>query len=51
MKVLALCFLHHQGGTEENPSVHPWLARFEEKYGKQSELIELTNRLVYGETP
>ena len=51
MKVIALCFLHHQGGTQENPSVHPWRKRFEAKYGAQQELIELTNRLVYGNLP
>ena len=51
MKVIALCFLHHQGGTVELPSIHPWKKRFEAKYGTQQELIELTNRLVYGNLP
>ena len=51
MEVICLCHLHHQGGTAEFPSVHPWRKRFETKYGTQQELIELTNRLVYGNLP
>ena len=54
-KVLALCNGHHQSGNkhpnpdgEPYPSIHPWKKRFETKYGTQQELIELTNRLVYG---
>jgi len=46
MRVLALCFLHHQGGTEENPSIHPWKTRFQEKYGTQTELLNWTKELL-----
>ena len=40
-QVLPLCFKHHQGGTEDSPSVHPWKRRFEERYGSQEYLIKL----------
>ncbi len=40
-RVLPLCFQHHQGGDGETViPVHPWKARFEAKYGKQSELLD-----------
>lgn len=42
LKVLALCGPHHQVGGTEAPSIHPWKARFEEKYGTQVELLTLT---------
>ena len=38
MKVLPLCGFHHQHGTEDDPSVHPWKARFEQRYGTQAQL-------------
>lgn len=41
-KVLALCAGHHQTGGTEAPSIHPWKARFEAKYGSQEELLEWT---------
>jgi len=40
MQVLPLCFKHHQGGTEDSPSVHPWKRRFEERYGTQQSLLQ-----------
>jgi hypothetical protein len=45
-KVLPLCFNHHQGGNEFYPSIHPWLARFEKKYGSQEELMFLCNKII-----
>lgn len=39
MKVLFLCAQHHQTGGKEAPSVHPWVRRFEQKYGTQESLI------------
>ena len=39
MKVLFLCAPHHQTGGKEAPSVHPWVRRFEQKYGTQESLI------------
>ena len=41
-KVLPLCGPHHQVGGTEAPSIHPWKARFEEKYGTQEHLLKLT---------
>lgn len=41
-KVLPLCAGHHQDGTGAPGliAVHPYKARFEEKYGKQSDLLD-----------
>lgn len=47
-KVLPLCAVHHQHGTDEFPSVHPWKARFESKYGSQLELLELCKQIIDG---
>ena len=41
MQVLPLCFSHHQGGTQDRPSVHPWKSRFERNYGSQISLMEM----------
>jgi hypothetical protein len=41
-RVLPLCAGHHQDGTGPNPTlvaVHPHKARFEERYGKQMDLL------------
>jgi hypothetical protein len=46
MKILPLCSNHHQTGGESAPSIHPWKARFEAKYGTQEELLALVNELV-----
>ena len=46
MKVLPLCDRHHQTGGEEAPSVHPWKARFEAKYGKQMELLSECKKIM-----
>jgi hypothetical protein len=43
-KVLPLCAGHHQDGTGQDKSliaIHPWKARFEEKYGTQEELLAI----------
>ena len=40
--VLPLCAGHHQQGTSNNPDhvgVHPYKARFEERFGKQETLL------------
>lgn len=47
MKVLPLCFLHHQGGDGvEFVSVHPWKTRFIKRYGTQESLLEKCNKLL-----
>lgn len=46
LKVLPLCFLHHQGGTESEPSVHPWKTRFEKRYGVQAELLAMVMKKI-----
>lgn len=45
-KVLPLCYQHHQSGNPDAPSVHPWKTRFEEKYGKQTDLLDELMRLL-----
>jgi len=45
-KVLPLCAEHHQTGGAAAPSVHPWKARFEAKYGAQDLLVRLVRLLV-----
>ncbi|HEY6612730.1 MAG TPA: Ref family recombination enhancement nuclease [Pseudomonas sp.] len=47
--VLPLCDGHHQDGTGPDKSmvaVHPWKARFQEKYGHQLELLERCKQLL-----
>ena len=38
-RVLALCPSHHQYGTEQDPSVHPWKTAFIARYGNQMDLL------------
>lgn len=48
-KVLALCAGHHQDGTGQDKTmiaVHPFKARFEERYGSQYELLEQCKALL-----
>ncbi|MDD4892753.1 MAG: Ref family recombination enhancement nuclease [Candidatus Rickettsiella isopodorum] len=45
-KVIPLCPHHHQHGTEQEPSIHPWRKRFEELYGTEQELIDKCKRLL-----
>jgi hypothetical protein len=48
-KVLPLCAGHHQDGTGEDKTmiaVHPWVARFEERYGTQAELLGRVMRVL-----
>ena len=47
-KVLPLCAGHHQEGTGIPAliAVHPWKGRFEERYGKQEELLQLVRLLI-----
>lgn len=47
MKVLPLCASHHQTGGQDAPSIHPWKARFEAKYGTQEELMIMCRNLLY----
>ena len=46
MKVLPLCDRHHQTGGEDAPSIHPWKRRFEAKYGKQEDLLEMCIEII-----
>jgi len=48
MKVLPLCAGHHQDGTgiPGLVAVHPWKARFEKLYGRQSEILDLCKELL-----
>lgn len=52
MYVLPLCAGHHQDGTGTDPSliaIHPYKARFEERYGTQMELlVECMRRIGWG---
>lgn len=47
-EILPLCAGHHQEGTGIPGliAVHPWKARFEEKYGKQYELLDLVKKVM-----
>ena len=38
-RVLPLCGPHHQTGGEDAPAIHPFKRRFEDKYGKQMDLL------------
>jgi len=44
--VIPLCPWHHQLGTKDDPSVHPWKARFEERYGKQEYLKTMCDDIL-----
>jgi len=46
--VLPLCAGHHQDGTGERGliAVHPWKARFEQTYGKQTDLLHECMKLI-----
>jgi hypothetical protein len=48
MNVLPLCAGHHQDGTgiAGFVAVHPWKARFEKMYGKQSEILKLCTEML-----
>ena len=46
MKVLPLCGPHHQTGGESAPAILPWKARFEAKYGSQTELLNECLELI-----
>lgn len=45
-ETIPLCHAHHQGGydNEECVSRHPYKARFEARYGTESELLQETIR-------
>jgi hypothetical protein len=45
LKVLPLCGPHHQDdGTAI--AVHPWKARFESRYGRQEELLQMVMEMI-----
>lgn len=47
MKVIPLCEHHHQGkGVKEIPAVHVNKAAFEQKYGKQEELLAECHSII-----
>lgn len=49
--VLPLCAGHHQDGTGPNPAliaVHPYKARFEQRYGSQLQLLAECMELIRG---
>lgn len=48
MKLLPLCFLHHQGGnnTPEYVSVHPYKRAFYARYGSEAELLAAVDELL-----
>lgn len=51
MKVLPLCAGHHQDGTGPDKTmiaIHPYKARFEQKYGTQEALMSLVTELLDG---
>lgn len=47
-KVLPLCAGHHQDGTGAPGliAVHPWKARFQERYGTQQDLLREVEQLL-----
>jgi hypothetical protein len=45
-KVLPLCANHHQDNGSGVIAVHPWKARFEEKYGSQMDLLAECRQLA-----
>ena len=44
--VLPLCGMHHQTGGQSAPSIHPWKARFIEKYGTQEALKKICDGIL-----
>lgn len=36
---LPLCSRHHRHGTQDEPSIHPWKARFVKRYGSELQLL------------
>ena len=45
-RVLPLCGPHHQTGDIDTPCLHPWVARFEKKYGTQYELLKMCHEIL-----
>ena len=48
MRVLPLCFDHHQGGAETGLFIsrHPWKTRFEAAYGREDYLLKSVENLL-----
>lgn len=44
--VLALCGPHHQDDGSGTVAIHPWKARFEEKYGNQYDLLARCKQML-----
>ncbi len=51
METIPLCFHHHQGGHDDAvcTSRHPYKARFEDRYGTEQELLNITREMICGE--
>ena len=49
-KTFGLCHPHHQGGNDcdKYTSRHPYKKRFEERYGTETELLEIVNNMIKG---
>lgn len=45
-QVLPLCAEHHQTGGMAAPAIHPWITRFEEKYGTQETLLAECHKIL-----
>ena len=43
---IGLCPGHHQYGSYDHPSIHSHPKRFEELFGTQEELLNITNELI-----
>ncbi len=50
MRVLPLCAGHHQDGTGAPGliAVHPWKRRFEDRYGRQDDLLAMCVEILEG---
>jgi len=50
LRVIPLCFEHHQGGANNDRyvSVHPWKAEFHRRYGSVDELLGRVDALLNG---
>ena len=48
LKTIGLCFYHHMegGNKQEYVSRHPHKAEFENRYGSEYKLLEITNNLI-----
>ena len=49
-ETIGLCYEHHRSGanTDRFVSRHPWKKAFEERYGTETELLEIVNNMIKG---